>query len=86
MRVAVIAHTVGQTNGSFVEALSEIGPDASVLTPDAAVAGLGQGDAALLRLDVLPNLAEFEPGLVAVGARQRNEYEPCSTSSRQARP
>ena len=67
-RVAVIAHSAGQTNGAIVDAWNALGLDAALLTPAAAMAELGRGDAALFRLDVLPSLAEFEAGLVTVPA------------------
>ncbi len=61
--VAVIAHRPGKTNGVLVDAWRELGIDARLLAPDAAVDELGAGDVALLRIDVSAALDGLEDGL-----------------------
>jgi RimK family alpha-L-glutamate ligase len=63
---AVVACAPGKTNGALVEHWRELGLRAQLLTPSAAAAGLGRGDTALVRLDVLQTLDGIEPGLDAV--------------------
>lgn len=61
--VAVVARAAGKTNGVMVERWRQLGIDASLLTPEAAVAALRESDVALVRLDVLRSLDGIEPGL-----------------------
>ena len=56
MRVAIIAHDTAGTNGELRGGVGALGIDAAVLAPDEACELLGEGDVALLRLDVLPTL------------------------------
>jgi gamma-F420-2:alpha-L-glutamate ligase len=66
--VAIVAQSPGKTNPLLVEVWRELGVDARLLTADEAVASLGPGDVALIRLDLLPTLDGFEPGLGRVPA------------------
>jgi RimK family alpha-L-glutamate ligase len=68
MRVVLIAHTAAHTNGALIDAWKRLGIDALTLAPAAAVAELRRDDVALFRLDVLPSLSGFEPGLGSVPA------------------
>lgn len=60
--VAVIAHRPGKINGLLVDAWRDLGIDARLLAPAAAVDLVGPGDTALLRLDVTEALDGPEPG------------------------
>ena len=62
-RVAIVAHGSEPTSEDIARAWRSLGIDALVLEPDQAVRELGRGDVALYRLDVLPTLDGFEPGL-----------------------
>jgi RimK family alpha-L-glutamate ligase len=64
MKIAVVAHAAWPVNGALVRAWRAAGLHALLLSPDLAAALLRQGDVALFRLDVLPTLDGFEPGLV----------------------
>lgn len=66
MRVAVVAHRVEPTNAQIARAWRELGLEADVLAPAAAVVALGEGDVALVRLDVLETVDGIEPGLELV--------------------
>jgi len=61
--VAVIARRAGETSGCLVEEWRARGIDALLLTPEESVTRLGEGDIAIVRLDVLPTLDGVEPGL-----------------------
>lgn len=61
--VAVIARQAGETSGCLVEEWRARGIDALLLTPEESVTRLGEGDIAIVRLDVLPTLDGVEPGL-----------------------
>lgn len=63
---AVVACAEGKTNGVLVARWRELGIAATLLSPAAAAGGLGEGDSALVRLDVLQTLDGIEPGLEAV--------------------
>jgi len=52
-----------RTNVQIAYAWRSMGLDARVLWPAEAVRALGEGDTAILRLDVLPTLDGIEPGL-----------------------
>lgn len=65
-RGVVITAVVGsptRTNLFLAYAWRELGLDARVLWPEEACETLGEGDVALMRLDVLPTLDGVEPGL-----------------------
>lgn len=68
--VAVIAGQEGETSGCLVEEWRARGIDALLLTPEESVARLGEGDIAVVRLDVLPTLDGVEPGLEHMGRLQ----------------
>ena len=63
MRVGIMAGHIGEGNADLRQGLRALGIDADVLEPEAAVATLGAGDVAIVRLDILPTLDGFEPGL-----------------------
>ncbi|MGZ8694913.1 MAG: ATP-grasp domain-containing protein [Gaiellaceae bacterium] len=69
MRVAIIASRA-ETNADLAQAWIEAGIDAFVVPPLAA-GGLGEGDVAIVRLDILPTLDGIEPGLELVPALRR---------------
>ena len=70
MRVGIVAGRVGEANAELAKGLRARGIDAWVLTPDAAVATLGRGDVAVVRLDIVPTLDGFEAGLERIPALQ----------------
>lgn len=64
--VGIIANGESATNAALVDEWSDLGIDARLLSPAAAVDELGTGDVALLRIDVSQELDSFEPGLECV--------------------
>lgn len=72
MRVGVIGWHAQDTNPALVRAWRAQGIDALAVTPDEALEVLGEGDAAVCRLDVMRTLDGVEPGLevlAPLGAR-----------------
>jgi RimK family alpha-L-glutamate ligase len=65
-RIAIVAHGSERTSEELAHAWRALGLDAVVLDPDRAVRELRRGDVALFRLDVLPSVDGFEPGLGCV--------------------
>ena len=61
--VGIVAHRNETTNADICAAWCELGLDAAVLTPDAALDELRAGDVALLRIDVSRALDTCESGL-----------------------
>ena len=66
MHLALVAHRHNETNLRLVEAAPP-GVDFEIVPPTGTLGLLGPGDAALARLDVLPNLDGIEPGIWDVG-------------------
>lgn len=66
MALAIVAHQREPTNATLAANLG-----ARLLTPAAALAGLGSGDVALARIDVRSTLDGVEPGLELVDALER---------------
>ena len=66
MHLALVAHRHNETNLRLVEAAPP-GVDFEIVPPTGTLGLLGPGDAALARLDVLPNLEGIEPGIWDVG-------------------
>ena len=64
--VTIIGHRRGITNDALAEAWRELGIEAQVLDPEAALREVAPGELALNRLDVLETLDGIEPGLDAV--------------------
>ena len=71
MRVGIVAGRVAEGHADLANGLRAEGLDAWVLTPDAAVATLGPGDAAIVHLDIVPSLDGFEAGLDHVPTLRR---------------
>jgi RimK family alpha-L-glutamate ligase len=67
VRFAVVAHRASETNCALVEAGWPGASSAGVLSPAQALAFLGPGDVALVRLDVRPTLDGVEDGLRLLG-------------------
>ena len=61
VQLALIAHRKTETNCRLLEAVPA-GIEATLLSPAEALGRLGDGDAALARLDVLPTVDGIEPG------------------------
>lgn len=64
-RTAIVAHGTERTSPGLAAAWRRLGIDVELMAPERAVEELGQGDTALFRIDILPTLDGFEPGLGA---------------------
>lgn len=85
MQLALIAHRETSTNLRLLEAVPA-GIEATLLSPAETLGRLGDGDAALARLDVLPTVDGIEPGawelarLEAEGIRMLNRLRTLSAT------
>jgi [lysine-biosynthesis-protein LysW]--L-2-aminoadipate ligase len=85
MQFALIAHRETETNLRLLEAFPA-GIEATLLCPAETLGRLGEGDAALARLDVLPTVDGIEPGawelarLEAEGIRMLNPLRTLSAT------
>ena len=85
MQLALIAHRETETNLRLLEAVPA-GIEARLLSPAETLGRLGDGDAALARLDVLPTVDGIEPGawelarLEAEGIRMLNPLRTLSAT------
>jgi [lysine-biosynthesis-protein LysW]--L-2-aminoadipate ligase len=85
MQFALIAHRETNTNLRLLEAVPA-GIEATLLSPAETLGRLGDGDAALARLDVLPTVDGIEPGawelarLEAEGIRMLNRLRTLSAT------
>ncbi len=85
MQFALIAHRETETNLRLLEAVPA-GIEATLLSPAETLGRLGDGDAALARLDVLPTVDGIEPGawelarLEAEGIRMLNRLRTLSAT------
>jgi RimK family alpha-L-glutamate ligase len=85
VQLALIAHRKTETNLRLLEAVPP-GIEAALLSPAETLGRLGDGDAALARLDVLPTVDGIEPGawelarLEAEGIRMLNRLRTLSAT------
>jgi [lysine-biosynthesis-protein LysW]--L-2-aminoadipate ligase len=85
MQLALIAHRETETNLRLLEAVPA-GVEAVLMSPAETLGRLGDGDAALARLDVLPTVDGIEPGawelarLEAEGIRMLNPLRTLSAT------
>jgi RimK family alpha-L-glutamate ligase len=71
MLAALVAHRHNETNLRLVEAAPP-NVELVIMPPTGTLGLLGPGDAALARLDVMPNLEGVEPGIWEIGRLEAN--------------